>query len=121
MAAAKEAILLGDAMEAVIAAVYLDGGFDAARDVVLRHWSGRIGAVQADARDAKTALQEWAQARRAGAAHLYQMGRDGPDHQPVFTVGWLASGEGRNRPLWNKTCGGTSCRKGAAGAIGEAE
>ncbi|MDQ1847138.1 ribonuclease III [Gemmobacter fulvus] len=90
----KEA-LLGDAMEAVIAAVYLDGGFDAARDVVLRHWSGRIGAVQADARDAKTALQEWAQARGQVPPTYTEMGRDGPDHQPVFTVEVrLASGEG---------------------------
>jgi len=58
----KEA-LLGDAMEAVIAAVYLDAGFEAARDLVLRLWGPRIGAVEADARDPKTALQEWAQAR----------------------------------------------------------
>ncbi len=58
----KEA-LLGDAMEAVIAAVYLDGGFDAARDLVLRLWSKRIEGVAEDARDAKTSLQEWAQAR----------------------------------------------------------
>ncbi len=58
----KEA-LLADAMEAVIAAVYLDAGFDAAEALVLRLWGGRIGAVAADARDAKTALQEWAQAR----------------------------------------------------------
>jgi ribonuclease-3 len=40
--------LLGDAMEAVIAAVYLDGGFEAARKAVLRHWQARIGAVEAD-------------------------------------------------------------------------
>ena len=55
----KEA-LLADAMEAVIAAVYLDAGFDAARAVVVRLWATRIAQVDADARDAKTALQEWA-------------------------------------------------------------
>ena len=55
--------LLGDAMEAVIAAVYVDGGFDAERDLILRLWGARIAAVERDARDPKTALQEWAQAR----------------------------------------------------------
>jgi ribonuclease-3 len=78
--------LLGDAMEAVIAAVYLDGGFEAARGVVLRLWRERIGAVDADARDAKTALQEWAQARGLPPPVYTEEGREGPDHQPVFTV-----------------------------------
>jgi len=53
----KEA-LLGDAMEAVIAAVYLDGGLEAARAMILRFWAPRIASVEADARDPKTALQE---------------------------------------------------------------
>jgi ribonuclease-3 len=81
----KEA-LLGDAMEAVIAAVYLDGGFDAARALVLRLWGGRIGAVEPDARDAKTSLQEWAQARGMSPPLYAEVGREGPDHQPQFTV-----------------------------------
>ena len=81
----KEA-LLGDALEALIAAVYLDGGFSAARAVVLRLWGSRIGAVEADARDAKTALQEWAQARGMAPPVYTEASRDGPDHQPVFTV-----------------------------------
>ena len=89
----KEA-LLGDAMEAVIAAVYLDGGFDAARDLVLRLWGDRVAGVEADARDAKTALQEWAQARGQTPPAYAELGRDGPDHAPVFTVeARLASGE----------------------------
>ena len=89
----KEA-LLGDAMEAVIAAVYLDAGFEAARALVLRLWGARIGAVEADARDAKTALQEWAQARGQTPPSYTALGREGPDHQPMFTVEVrLASGE----------------------------
>ncbi|MDE3026773.1 MAG: ribonuclease III [Paracoccaceae bacterium] len=89
----KEA-LLGDAMEAVIAAVYLDGGFDVARTLVLRLWGDRIGAVDADARDAKTSLQEWAQARGQTPPTYTELGRDGPDHAPQFTVEVrLASGE----------------------------
>lgn len=89
----KEA-LLGDALEAVIAAVYADAGFDAARRVVLRLWGDRVGTVEADARDPKTALQEWAQARGMVPPAYLERGRDGPDHQPVFTVEvCLATGE----------------------------
>ncbi|MCZ4353200.1 ribonuclease III [Roseovarius aestuarii] len=78
--------LLGDAMEAVIAAVYLDAGFEAARDVIINLWAGRIDAVEADARDAKTALQEWAQARGLPPPSYDQTARSGPDHAPVFTI-----------------------------------
>ncbi|MGO4853903.1 ribonuclease III [Phaeovulum sp. W22_SRMD_FR3] len=81
----KEA-LLGDAMEAVIAAVYLDAGFDAARDLVLRLWGPRIGGVAEDARDPKTSLQEWAQARGLPPPTYSEVGRDGPDHAPLFTI-----------------------------------
>ncbi len=81
----KEA-LLGDAMEAVIAATYLDSGFDAARALVLRLWGGRIGAGERGARDPKTSLQEWAQARAMKPPSYTELGRDGPDHAPQFTV-----------------------------------
>ncbi len=81
----KEA-LLGDALEALIAAVYLDGGFGAARSMILRMWGGRIAAVEQDSRDAKTALQEWAQARGMAPPSYVEAAREGPDHQPVFTV-----------------------------------
>ena len=81
----KEA-LLADAMEAVIAAIYQDGGFSAAQKVVLRLWGDRITNVAADARDAKTALQEWAQARGEVPPEYVEIARAGPDHQPVFTI-----------------------------------
>ena len=89
----KEA-LLADAMEAVIAAVYQDAGFAAARDVVLTLWGRRIHNVAEDARDPKTALQEWAQAQGDTPPSYVEVGREGPDHQPVFTIEVrLASGE----------------------------
>lgn len=78
--------LLGDGMEAVIAAVYLDAGFDVARTLVLRLWASRIAQVADDARDPKSALQEWAQARGLPPPAYLEMGRTGPDHAPVFTV-----------------------------------
>ena len=81
----KEA-LLADGMEAVIAAVYQDGGFDAARAMILRLWGVRIHNVAADARDPKTALQEWAQGRGENPPEYVEVARSGPDHQPVFTI-----------------------------------
>lgn len=81
----KEA-LLADAMEALIAAVYLDAGADAAESMVLRLWGDRIAGVEADARDPKTALQEWAQARGAPPPDYLEVGRSGPDHAPRFTI-----------------------------------
>jgi len=90
----RKLALLGDAMEAVIAAVYVDAGFEAARATVLRLWGGRIGAVKEDARDAKTALQEWAQARGLPPPDYAETARSGPDHAPVFTIeARLESGE----------------------------
>ncbi|MEP5729077.1 MAG: ribonuclease III [Sulfitobacter sp.] len=82
----RKQALLGDAIEAVIAAVYLDAGFDAAKALILRLWGTRIETVEDDARDAKTALQEWAQARKLDPPKYVQMARSGPDHAPVFTI-----------------------------------
>lgn len=81
----KEA-LLADAIEAVIAAVYLDAGFETARRVILRLWAGRLETLEDDPRDAKTALQEWAQAHGMPPPSYDQTGRSGPDHAPVFHI-----------------------------------
>ncbi|KAA9007163.1 ribonuclease III [Histidinibacterium aquaticum] len=81
----KEA-LLADAMEAVIAAVYRDAGFEAARALVLRLWGTRIAMADAVGQDAKTALQEWAQGRGEPPPVYVELAREGPDHQPVFTI-----------------------------------
>lgn len=90
----RKQALLGDAMEAVIAAVYIDAGFDAARDLILRLWGARIDGVDEDAKDAKTSLQEWAQARGLPPPAYVETARTGPDHAPVFTIqARLHSGE----------------------------
>lgn len=81
----KEA-LLADAMEAVIAAIYLDAGFDAARRVIRTLWAQKLATVDADARDAKTALQEWAQAKGMQPPRYVQTARSGPDHAPEFEI-----------------------------------
>ncbi|MDE0345090.1 MAG: ribonuclease III [Boseongicola sp.] len=78
--------LLGDAMEAVIAAVHLDAGFETAQGVVLRLWNDHIQNVEKDAKDAKTSLQEWAQARGQPPPAYSVVRQEGPAHAPVFTV-----------------------------------
>ena len=82
----RKQALLGDAMEAVIAAVYRDGGFSAAKDLILNLWNTHIETVADDARDAKTALQEWAQARGLPPPSYVVVDRSGPDHAPLFTI-----------------------------------
>lgn len=82
----RKLALLGDAMEAVLAAVYLDGGFDAAQALIIRLWGARVSSVEDDAKDAKTTLQEWAQARGLKPPRYEQKSRSGPDHAPVFTI-----------------------------------
>lgn len=81
----KEA-LLADAMEAVLAAIYLDAGFEAARRVILDLWANRLKNVDQDSRDPKTALQEWAQAKGMTPPRYVQTSRSGPDHAPEFEI-----------------------------------
>ncbi|MEM9715528.1 MAG: ribonuclease III [Pseudomonadota bacterium] len=82
----KEA-LLADAMEAVIAAIYLDAGFEAAQTVILRLWRPLLDrAEHVDARDAKTLLQEWAQARAMQPPQYTELSRTGPAHAPEFEI-----------------------------------
>ena len=82
----RKQALLGDAIEAVIAAVYLDAGFETAKALILRLWGARLHNVEEDARDPKTALQEWAQARKLPPPRYVEIGRKGPDHAPEFTI-----------------------------------
>lgn len=83
---ADRATNLENALEALIGAVYLDGGFEAARQVVLRCWADRLAKRYAPAKDAKSRLGEWAQARGLAPPVYAVTGREGPDHIPRFTV-----------------------------------
>lgn len=82
---AKVAIL-ADVMEAVIAAIHLDAGFEPAHAFVERLWSGRMTAARGPLRDAKTTLQEWLQAKGLAAPSYRLVARTGPDHDPVFAI-----------------------------------
>lgn len=82
--------VLCDTFESVLAAVYLDGGFQAARDFVLRH----IGdCSEAGEMDAKSALQEYVQAKGIPSPTYETIGENGPDHRPVFTVAVYLNGQ----------------------------
>ncbi len=87
----KQAIL-GDACEAVLAAVYLDAGYEQAAVIVDRHWRPRMEAADKPKRDAKSALQEWAQGQGLPPPVYEEKDRSGPDHEPVFTVRVVISG-----------------------------
>lgn len=78
--------ILGDAMEALLGAVYLDGGLEAARGIFDQFWTLRRDALIADPHDAKTALQEWAQDKGHGTPRYQDVARSGPDHAPHFVV-----------------------------------
>jgi ribonuclease-3 len=78
--------LRADAVESLIAALYLEGGLDTARRFILRHWEPRSRALRTARRDPKTELQEWAH-QAAGVVPIYTLdNREGPDHDPLFTV-----------------------------------
>lgn len=77
---------LANACEAVIGALYLDGGLPAAAAFIDRHWSGLIAAQTAPPVDPKTALQEWAQARGLGLPAYRIVAVEGPHHKPTFRV-----------------------------------
>lgn len=82
----KKRAILGDVCEAIIGAAFLDGGAEAAERVVRRAFAARMRDSGPDLRDAKTALQEWAQARRLAPPRYRLVTRSGPDHAPSFEV-----------------------------------
>jgi ribonuclease III len=78
--------ILADVCEALVGAVYLDGGYDAAGTLVERLWGERMRAPVRPLRDAKTILQEWAQARGLSTPTYKEVERTGPHHNPQFRV-----------------------------------
>ena len=78
--------ILGDAMEAVIAAIYLDGGLDMARKSILKVWGDRLKDAPKKSFESKSFLQEWAQARGMNVPDYEETKRVGPDHSPIFYV-----------------------------------
>jgi len=103
LAERKRLNLRADALESLIAVLYLDGGLEAARAFIHRYWKPRSQAMGVARRDPKTELQEWAHQAAATTPEYQIEGREGPDHDPLFTVsvkvgGYQAAiGSGRSK------------------------
>ena len=101
--------MLADAMEAVICAIYKDGGLEAARTFIHAQWTDMMQENRRPPKDPKTTLQEWAQGRGLGLPEYRVTAQEGPDHQPLFTVEVTLkgqtpmTGEGNNKRAAEQT------------------
>ncbi len=86
LSGAVKPTILADALEALLGAIYFDGGYEVAARCVERLWADRVSSDSAAPRDPKTALQEWAQARRLPLPAYREADREGPPHAPLFVV-----------------------------------
>ena len=84
--------VLADAVEAILGAIYLDGGLDPARALVRREWAGLLEAPARPPVSPKTQLQEWTLGRGLGLPEYMMVSTTGPSHSPVFVVRVLAAG-----------------------------
>jgi ribonuclease III len=81
----KETIL-ADACEAVLGAIFIEAGYEVARDAVRAQWTSRLGVSPTEAADAKSLLQEWVQGQGLDLPAYVEIDRQGPDHAPRFTA-----------------------------------
>lgn len=86
---------LEDVCEALIGALYLDGGFDVAKKFILKHWDRLARSMGAPPKDAKTALQEWAQGRGLKLPVYTVLEISGSSHAPQFTIEVAVESGGR--------------------------
>ncbi|MBS7791944.1 ribonuclease III [Roseococcus sp. SDR] len=86
------ATVLADALEAVLGALYLDGGLDVARAVVRREWAEAMAVDAKPPVSAKNRLQEWTLGRGLGLPEYAMLSTSGPSHAPVFVVQVTAAG-----------------------------
>ena len=103
---------LADACEAVIGALYMDGGIAAAEGFIQRYWGPAMSATPEPPRDHKTRLQEWTQSRARGLPLYRTLATGGPDHAPVFEVEATVAG------LGSAVASGATKRAAEQGAAG---
>jgi len=109
--------IIADACEAVIGALYADGGFEVAARFVRGQWQAMMDDEGAPPKDAKTGLQEWAQARGLPLPIYTVVGTEGPAHQPMFQVrveiegGEAATASGRSKRIAEQAAAGTLLQK----------
>lgn len=82
----RRVAILADVCEAVVGAVFVDGGYQAAADLIERLWSERMHHLVRPLRDSKTVLQEWAQGHGLPTPAYREIERRGPHHDPEFRV-----------------------------------
>jgi ribonuclease-3 len=75
-----------DVLEALVAAIYLEGGYQRARQTIESLWQGRLLTLEQAPKDPKSALQEWAHQKALPLPEYSLLDRSGPDHRPVFNV-----------------------------------
>ena len=109
--------LLADACEAVIGALYADGGLEPAFSFVRQHWVGLMAEAESPPQDAKTALQEWAQGRGKALPVYRTMGMEGPSHDPMFLVEVAIEG---HSPMTGRASSKREAQQAAARAMLEA-
>ncbi|WP_425408114.1 ribonuclease III [Hyphococcus sp.] len=99
----KKKAILGDVMEALLGALYIDGGLNAARGLYDQFWTPNLEDLSKLHKDPKTALQEWTQRKNLGTPHYEVIEAEGPAHAPAFTIEVRvtgkspAQGEGRSK------------------------
>ncbi len=101
----KGTSILANCIEAIIAALYIDGRMEAAQSFIHKYWKNEIYALEELPKDPKTLVQEWAQKRGMDIPEYIEIERSGPDHAPTYTLkisltnGLTAVGEGKNKKL----------------------
>lgn len=118
--------ILADAAEALLGAVFIDGGFDKARAVVTKLWQDQSEPVPEVTVDAKSALQEWAQGQGLALPRYTVVARNGPDHAPRFTAEVLiagrapAQGEGASKRIAEQAAASALLmREGVGARVGD--
>jgi ribonuclease-3 len=122
----RRASILADVCEALIGAVFLDGGYPAAEEVIHRFWHDRMITPVRPLRDAKTVLQEWAQGRGLPTPTYREVARTGPHHDPEFRIAVElpnrppAEGVGRSKRAAEQAAAATMLeREGVAADLGK--
>lgn len=101
--------IIADVVEALLGAIYIDGGYDVAQKVILKLWGDNIHTMEQAPQDPKTELQEWLQARGSPVPSYEIVDKSGPDHAPSFVIEVRAEGfdpitaEGPSRRQAEKT------------------
>jgi ribonuclease-3 len=91
----KKEKILADGMEALIGAIYLDGGLEAAEGFIAKFWGGMLQGQALPPEDAKSLLQEWAQGRGLPLPEYKLLGKSGTDHAPSFEIEVSVEGIGK--------------------------